>query len=318
MVSSVRRSGVAALAGLAVWGALSAPAHAQLRPRPGTTTIVTPAPVVNPFLNPFLGQNRVVPFMPSLAAQSINQSPYLTPFMTQNQFAFNTAVLGRALSNVPPYALGYNPYPQLVNYGPSFPTVSPYGGSTLSTVGASNPYLGGGSGGATLAANPYLGGVGAAAREVAGARQARVNLVLRPLAREEGRGRPNQLLPAAGEPWAEVYSSRGPPSWLAERVCCQGAPRRKRSALGHRAGATGARLRTSLVPGRIPARCPLRCHPGACRLPCVHGDHGAHHPGALPAGRRRRLGLGRVAPAPEAAGARAGRKSTSQSRPASS
>src|SRR5205085_231847 len=61
---------------------------------------------------------------------------------------------GQAMSNIPPYYLGYNPYPQAINYGPSFPTITPYGGSTLSTVGAYNPYMGG----ASLATNPYLGG----------------------------------------------------------------------------------------------------------------------------------------------------------------
>jgi hypothetical protein len=159
MITNVRRFGMAALAGLAVCGALSSPAHARQR-RPGMTTTVTPAPVVNPFLNPFFGQNRVVPFIPSLAAQSINRNPYLNEFTTLGQASFNTAVLGRALSNVPPYLLGYNPYPQLINYGPSYPTAAPYGSSTLSTVGASNPYLGGGYGGATLTTNPYLGGSG--------------------------------------------------------------------------------------------------------------------------------------------------------------
>jgi hypothetical protein len=66
-----------------------------MRPRPGTTTVVTPAPVVNPFLNPFFGQNRVVPFMPSLAAQSINRNPYLNEYTTLGQAAYNTAVLGQ-------------------------------------------------------------------------------------------------------------------------------------------------------------------------------------------------------------------------------
>jgi hypothetical protein len=131
-----------------------------MRPRPGTTTVVTPAPVVNPFLNPVFGQNRVMPFMPSLAAQSINRNPYLNEYTTLGQAAYNTAVLGQALSNIPPYLLGYNPYPQIANYGPSYPSVGAYGGSSLSTMGAYNPYLGGGYGGATMTANPYSGGYG--------------------------------------------------------------------------------------------------------------------------------------------------------------
>jgi hypothetical protein len=158
MDSSVRRFGVAALAGLAVCGALSSPAHAQMRQRPGTTTVVTPAPVVNPFLSPFFFQNRTVPFIPSLGAQSINRNPFLNEFTTLGQGAYNTAVLGQALSNIPPYLLGYSPYPQMINYGPSYPTISPYGGSTLSTTGGYNPYLGGGYGGATMTTSPYMAG----------------------------------------------------------------------------------------------------------------------------------------------------------------
>jgi hypothetical protein len=153
---------VATLAELAVCGALAAPAHAQ---RPGMTTVVRPAlaPVVNPFFNPVFGQNRVVPFIPSVAAQGVNPSPYLAPGLTLGQAAYNTTVLGQALSNVPPYALGYNPYPQTVNPGLGYSTAAPYGGPALSTMGAYSPYPGGGYGGgygATLATNPYLGGYG--------------------------------------------------------------------------------------------------------------------------------------------------------------
>ena len=95
MVSSVRRYGVATLAGLAVCGALAAPAHPQ---RPGMTAVVRPAlaPVVNPFFNPVFGQNRVVPFIPSVAAQGVNPNPYIAPGLTLGQAAFNTAVLGQA------------------------------------------------------------------------------------------------------------------------------------------------------------------------------------------------------------------------------
>ena len=46
--------------------------------------------------------------------------------MTLNQAAYNTAVMGRALSTIPPYALGYNPYPQIVNYGPMYTGYNPY------------------------------------------------------------------------------------------------------------------------------------------------------------------------------------------------
>jgi hypothetical protein len=50
----------------------------------------------------------------------INPNPVIAPGLTLQQYAYNTAVIGRALSNVPPYALGYNPYPAVVNYGPVY------------------------------------------------------------------------------------------------------------------------------------------------------------------------------------------------------
>jgi len=75
--------------------------------------------------------------------------------MPINQFASNVATLGQASSFIPPYMLGYNPYPQVANYGPVIgPTIapSPYGLSTLPS-GAGNPYLGTGYG-AGLATDP--------------------------------------------------------------------------------------------------------------------------------------------------------------------
>jgi hypothetical protein len=75
-------------------------------------------------------------FLPSLASQSINPNPVIAPGLTLQQSAYNTAVMGRALSTLPPYALGYNPYPAVVNYGPVYPTYpNPYAGAYV------NPYL---------------------------------------------------------------------------------------------------------------------------------------------------------------------------------
>jgi hypothetical protein len=71
--------------------------------------------------------------VPSVAAQSINPNPYIAPGLTLGQYAYNTSVMGRALSKVPPYALGYNPYPTTINYGPVYRTYNPYL--------VSNPYL---------------------------------------------------------------------------------------------------------------------------------------------------------------------------------
>jgi hypothetical protein len=99
-------------------------------------------------------------FVPSVAQQAINPNFRISPFLTLPQAAFNTAVAGQAISNIPPYALGFNPYPQSVNFGPSFPINSPFlgsgfGGSALTT----SPYgLGGGGYGASLSTSPYGAG----------------------------------------------------------------------------------------------------------------------------------------------------------------
>src|SRR5687767_9823957 len=52
---------------------------------------------------------------PSTAGM-INRNWQVWPGMSLNQYAYNTALMGQAYSYVPPYALGYNPYPQVVNY----------------------------------------------------------------------------------------------------------------------------------------------------------------------------------------------------------
>lgn len=104
---------------------------------------------------PAAGQ-RTPLFVPSVAQQAINPNFRIAPDLSIGQAAFNTAVLGQAIRNVPPYALGYNPYPQVANFGPSYPLAAsgfPYSGATLAT----NPYLGG-STTATLATNPYGSG----------------------------------------------------------------------------------------------------------------------------------------------------------------
>jgi hypothetical protein len=94
------------------------------------------------------------------SASVVNPGWQIRPGLSLQQAAFNTAVVGQAISQIPPYALGYNPYPQTANYGPvrqnvntwpgmtSFPTNSslsslPYGsgsGSYLGSSGYNNPY----------------------------------------------------------------------------------------------------------------------------------------------------------------------------------
>ena len=85
---------------------------------------------------------------------------YLPNGLTLNQYATTVATLGNAASFIPPYMLGYNPYPQNVNFGPSFPTFG--GGYGLSTAGGyggglAGGYGGGGGGYGTLSTTPYGG-----------------------------------------------------------------------------------------------------------------------------------------------------------------
>jgi hypothetical protein len=54
------------------------------------------------------------------------------------QAAYNTAVIGRVYSRIPPYLFGYNPYPQAYNYGPVYP-YQPYPYYPMSPV-YSYPY----------------------------------------------------------------------------------------------------------------------------------------------------------------------------------
>jgi hypothetical protein len=53
----------------------------------------------------------------------VNPNFYVAPGLTVNQAAYNTARLGNAISHVPPYAMGYNPYVNSVNVSPGY-----YGG----------------------------------------------------------------------------------------------------------------------------------------------------------------------------------------------
>src|SRR5262249_60717419 len=71
-------------------------------------------------------------------AQTVNPYFQIRPGLTIAQAAYNTALMGRAASFVPPYALGYNPY---VFGGAGFPAAGapslalPYAAPTI------NPYL---------------------------------------------------------------------------------------------------------------------------------------------------------------------------------
>jgi hypothetical protein len=124
MKSLTRRFAVVALLAVIGLGILSNTANAQSRPyrRNGSTYI----PVTQP----------------------INRNWLVAPGLTLRQWAYNTRVIGRAYSNVPPYLLGYNPYtPTMINYGyPGYYGYNPY--SVYS--GLYNPYLTG-----SIYSNPY-------------------------------------------------------------------------------------------------------------------------------------------------------------------
>jgi hypothetical protein len=153
MLVSARRFVLAGLTSLALVGVVAPLAQAQVR-RGGIV----------------FGGGPILP--PINTNPRINASPQ---FMTLNQYAYNTAVLGRAFSTIPPYALGYNPYPQSVNFGPNFgpnfggynpylynPYASGFGyGSSLSTgaYGVGGAYGGGayGVGSGTLSTDPTGG-----------------------------------------------------------------------------------------------------------------------------------------------------------------
>ncbi len=110
MQGTVHRLGAAILAGLVVAGGLAPAAHGQSN------------------FNP----NRFPSNRPIISPQPLNPNFQVAPGLSLNQAAFNTAVIGRALQQVPPYALGFNPYssPQVFSPAMSFPSpiLSTFGG----------------------------------------------------------------------------------------------------------------------------------------------------------------------------------------------
>lgn len=155
MSLSKRWSNLALVAGLLLSGVM-APPRVAAQTRFTRTTPVTPTPSPNVVRSP--GTPLITP---SVANQAINPNFRISPTLTLPQAAFNTAVAGQAISQIPAFAFGFNPYPQFLNVGPSFPVVNPLGTSALST-GIGNAALstagGLGLGGASLATSPYGGG----------------------------------------------------------------------------------------------------------------------------------------------------------------
>jgi hypothetical protein len=89
--------------------------------------------------------------------QPINPNFFVAPGLSLNQAAYNTAVIGRAISQVPPYAFGFNPYQQRA-YTTPFNSPVPFA-SPLAYSGLGGQLGGGMPAGmpqtATLSTNPY-------------------------------------------------------------------------------------------------------------------------------------------------------------------
>ncbi len=126
MLVSSRRTLAQALVGLALLGLLATSAHAQ-------RILYRPSPFAQPGQMPF----------------PVNPNTYLAPNVTPQQFVYNSSAIGAALSTIPPYAMGYNPYPSpVISTGP----VIGGGGYGLATVPGYSPYAT-----AALSTSPYGG-----------------------------------------------------------------------------------------------------------------------------------------------------------------
>jgi hypothetical protein len=68
-------------------------------------------------------------YRPGITVQnySVPRANYMDPFGINRMNAYQIEVWGRAMRNVPPYALGYNPYvpPVYYNYAPMNPYFPP-------------------------------------------------------------------------------------------------------------------------------------------------------------------------------------------------
>jgi hypothetical protein len=106
MRTIMKRLGIAVLAAGLVIG-LASPASAQPR------TIKRPLPY-QPYRQPYnyggFGPQVNYPF---------NPNPRIAPGLTLQQYSYNTLSLSRVYSRIPPYLLGYSPYPG-GGYGPAY------------------------------------------------------------------------------------------------------------------------------------------------------------------------------------------------------
>src|SRR5262245_52276308 len=103
MMRSMWRGAVLAVAAVVVVGVMAASAQA--------------AP---PYNYNRAAYNRGPVVMPNFSSLP-NPNWYVAPGLRINQAAYNIRVLGSAYASVPPYVYGYNPYPQVANFGPVYP-----------------------------------------------------------------------------------------------------------------------------------------------------------------------------------------------------
>jgi len=133
MSASTKRTAWLAFTGLAILGALAAPANAQ---RGGRQPMVR-GPVVVPY--------------------PVNPNGFTGAFPTGQQQLYNARVVGRSIAAIPPYAYGYNPYPSpIVNTGPVYPSTPYYPASPYATL-STTPYAAASPYGGTLSTSPYGG-----------------------------------------------------------------------------------------------------------------------------------------------------------------
>jgi hypothetical protein len=133
MGTTTKWTGLGALAGLVVLGLAAPQAHAQS--------------IYARYGNALQRQNGIYLRNMALLKQGINPYYQVAPGLSLNQAAYNTAVMGRAFQSVPPYALGYNPYPPVVTYGSPVLYGAPYAMPYQSYYGVPygnylNPYTG--------------------------------------------------------------------------------------------------------------------------------------------------------------------------------
>lgn len=135
---------------LGVLALASSDSSVQAQPRPRLLPTPPPPPPRPKGTVPSVAQQSNA----NLARAAVNPNYYLPNGMTVSQYAYNVRTLGNAYASIPPWLYGYNPYPQVVNYGPSYsvPTIpyySPY------SIGY-NPYAYGiGGAGTYYGASPY-------------------------------------------------------------------------------------------------------------------------------------------------------------------